>query len=213
LRPTVGPISGLTRTAERRLVRLQDLTAGLSQPLTPEICRLISYVTIEAANLWAQYSRCLFVSAALGARDATGQRIVAAPAPDVSHAIDQAVYAIYPHLRGVRRDWRRHEQPDWQNKGHLSAAVQYIGAAIWPDVDTALSYPTRVLTDLPTMRNFYAHKAERASVRAEALGPRYGVTRLGISPHELLCTPPVGSTDVLLNEWLADLAAIFGLMP
>jgi hypothetical protein len=172
---------------------------------------MISYVTIEAANLWAQYSLCLFLSAALGARDASGSRVVTTPAPDWSHAIDLAVHAVHPKLRGTRRPWTRLEQPDWQNKGHLAAAIQYIEAAIWPDVDAAVSYPSRVLADLPTMRNFYAHKSKRAASSASALGPHYGVTR-PMSPHDLLCTSPPGR-GILLNEWLADLAAILSLMP
>ncbi|MFL5962928.1 MAG: hypothetical protein ACJ757_08575 [Gaiellaceae bacterium] len=172
----------------------------------------MSYVMIEAANLWASYSRCLFISAALGARDSAGNRLVTTPAADESYAIDLAVHAIRPKLRGVRKTWSRQEQPDWQNKGHLAKAVKYIGAAIWPEVDAAVSYPSRVLQDLPTMRNFYAHKAERAAVSAMALGPRYGVTRR-MSPHDLLCTSPPGASDVLVNEWLADLQAIFSLMP
>jgi hypothetical protein len=212
LRLTVGRISGLTETAEARLERLQDLSAGLRQPVGPEDRRLLAYVTIEAANLWAQYSLCLFLSAALGARDSSGRRAVATPTLDVSHAIDLAVHAIHPKLRGISRPWSRMEQPDFQNKGVLAKALQYVGATIYPEVDAAVSYPTRVLADLPTMRNFYAHKAERAARTAAALGPRYGVTR-PLSPHELLCTQPPGRGDVLLNEWLADLAAIFSLMP
>jgi hypothetical protein len=212
LRPTLGRISRLTEAAEARLQRLQDLSAGLRQPLTPEHRRLLSYVTIEAANLWAQYSVCLFLSAALGAHDSDGNRVVANPASDISHASDLAVHAIHPKLRGIRRTWTRFEQPDFQNKGVLAKAMQYIGATIYADVDAAVSYPTRVLADLPTMRNFYAHKAERAARTAAALGPRYGITR-PMSPHELLCTPPPGRGGVLLNEWLADLAAIFSLMP
>lgn len=208
----MGRVSGLTETAQARLQRLRDLSAGVARPQTPTDRRILSYVTIEAANLWAQYSFCLFLSAAMGARDSSGNRVVANPAPNISRAIDLAVFAIHPKLRGVTRPWTRLEQPDFQNKGVLAKALQYIGATIYPDVDAAVSYPTRVLADLPTVRNFYAHKAELAAKKAAALGPRYGITR-PMSPHELLCTLPPGRGDLLLNEWLADLAAIFSLMP
>ncbi len=188
------------------------LSAGLKLPLDPAERRVLSYVTIEAANLWAQYSLCLFLSSALGARDPAGNRIVANPARDASHAIDLAVHALHPGLRGIRRQWGPTEQPDFQNKGHLARALAYIGATIYPEVDAAISYPTRVLSDLPTMRNFFAHKAERAARKASALGSHYGLTR-PMSPPVLLCTPPPGAGEVLLIEWLADLAAILSLMP
>jgi hypothetical protein len=192
--------------------RLRDLCVGLRFPLTPEKRRMISYVVIEAANLWAQYSRCVFLSAALGARDGGGQQIVLTRAPTRQRAEDLAVHALHSKLRTKTGPWLRYQQPDWQSRSHLLKALDYVGASIYGDVDRAVSYPTRVLTDLPTMRNFYAHKGERAADAARRLGPRYGITR-STSPHELLCTPPRGGGDVLLNEWLSDLSAIVGLMP
>lgn len=212
MRPTTGPINQLTQSAETRLARLRDLCDGLALPTTPPDRRLISYTVIEAANLWAAYSRCFFISAALGARDRTGQRIVAATAHSPSDAEDLAVHALHPKLRGKNGPWSRRDQPDWQNKGHLLRALDYVGATVYAPVDQALSYPTRVLADLPTMRNFYAHKAERAADPARKLGRHYGITRR-VSPPELLCTVPKSGGDALLNEWLDDLSAIIGLMP
>jgi hypothetical protein len=155
---------------------------------------------------------CLYLSSALGALDRNGRRIVATPAQSPSEAIDLAVHAVRPRLRGIRRPWRDYELPDFQNKGHLTQALGYIGATIYGDVDTATSYPTRVLLDLPTMRNFYAHKAERAARTASSLGSHYGLAQ-PLPPPVLLCTPPKGRADILVVEWLADLAAIFSLMP
>lgn len=212
MRPTVGPISNLTNTAEARLQRLRLLAASVGPPLTPASRRVLSYVTIESANLWAQYALCVFLSSAFGARDHNGRRIVSNPVPDQSHALDLAVYAIHPKLRGIRRSWNSSEMPDFQNKGHLALALGYIGATILPDVDVAVSYQTRVLSDLPTMRNFYAHKGERSARKASVLGTHYGLTR-ALPPSVLLCTPIPGRPDALLVEWLDDLAAILSLMP
>jgi len=212
VRPTVGQISTLTQAAQARLERLQTLSYALRSPLAPQDHRILSYVIIESANLWAQYSQCLFLSSALGALDRTGTRIVTTPVMNPSQAIDLAVHAVRPQLRGIQRPWKSHELPDFQNKGHLAQTLSYIGASIYEDVDRAVSYPTRVLLDLPTMRNFYAHKAERAARKASALGSHYGLNR-PMSPPLLLCTPPAGRVDILVVEWLADLAAILSLMP
>jgi len=62
------------------------------------------------------------------------------------------------------------------------------------------------------MRNFYAHKAERSATSARRLAAHYGITGV-LSPHELLCSPPTPRSDILINEWLADLLAILNLMP
>jgi len=212
MRPTVGPISSVTVIARGRLERLRALASRLVPPLAPEDRRLLSYVTIEAANLWAQYSRVFYFSMALGARDATGRRVVALPANDVESALDLAVYALRPNLAGTKRVWTKGELPDWQNKGHLARLVEIVGPVLWPEVDRAVSYSTRVLSDLPTMRNFYAHKAERAAKSARDLRRHYGITG-AVSPHELLCSRPAFGADLLINEWLADLSAILSLMP
>lgn len=212
VRPTKGPIDQVTRCADNRLARLRELCVGLTLPPTPPQRRLISYTVVEAANLWSTYSRCFFISAALGARDSTGQIIVAAAVRTPADAEDLAVHALHPKLRAKSGPWSRRDQPDWQNKGHMLKALNYVGASVYGSVDQAVSYPTRVLSDLPTMRNFYAHKAERAADPARKLGRHYGITRR-LSPPDLLCSVPKSGGDVLLNEWLADLSAIIQLMP
>ncbi|HJZ38355.1 MAG TPA: hypothetical protein VJ204_18950, partial [Solirubrobacterales bacterium] len=89
---------------------------------------------------------------------------------------------------------------------------QYIGASVYGDVETALSVQTRVLTDLPTMRNYFAHKAEDADSSARSLGPYYGLSAK-LRPEQLLCTVPLTGSDILVREWIADLTAILRRMP
>ena len=213
MRPTTGSISELTLTARRRLNRLHVLSVRLDDRVSSEDRRRISYIVIEAANLWAEYGRCLFLSCALGARDASGQPIVPQRVRTVDAALTLAVYAVRPKLRGTQQRWKRHQLPDFQNKGDLAKTIRYVQATVFPDVDLAISYQSRVLADLPTMRNFFAHKGESAARAARGLAPRYGLSRT-LAPEQLLCTVSnVGAGDILLREWLADLDAILGLMP
>jgi hypothetical protein len=212
VRPTTGPISDLTGRAEARLARLSELSQPLHAPVQPQDGRLIAYVVIEAANLWAQYSRCFFLSCALGARDGSGQLTAQTRAATVDGALTLAVHAVKPKLRGTTRPWSRRDLPDFQNKGQLAKTLKYIQASVSPQVDVALAYQSRVLSDLPTARNFFAHKAEDAANKARGLAPRYGITRVS-APETLLCTVPSSGADILLREWLADLTAILGLMP
>ena len=212
MRPTRSHVAWIAVAAEYRLMRLDQLATGIGTPLLPADRRTLSFVTIEAANLWAQFSRCLYLSAAFGARDPAGTPAVATPAASEEDAIDLAVYAVRPHLRGLKQAWTRRELPDFQNKGHLTKALQYVGATIFTDVETAVSYKSRVLWDLPTMRNFYAHKSREAALAAARLAPHYGITRR-LAPSELLCSVPPMAGDILLREWLADLRAILGMMP
>lgn len=212
MRPTTGYIAELTLTATRRLHRLMDLSLCLAAPVTPIDRRLIAYVTVEAANLWAQYSRCLYMSCAFGGRDASGVVTVSARANTADDALTWAVHALHPKLRGKSGGWRPGQLPDFQNKGSLRKTIGYLGATVFPDVDSALSVKTRVLADLPTARNYFAHKAERGARSARNLAPRYGLARRD-SIEDLLCAVPAGGSDILLREWLADVHAILGLMP
>lgn len=212
MRPTGGPVSHLTLSAQRRLARLVALASEVASPLNPEGRRTLSYVVIEAANLWSQYSRCYFLSIAIGATDATGRCTVVAPAASLLDAEDLAVHAIHPSQRSATGPWSRRWQPDWQSRKALLDSLRYVRSSLYADVDTALSLPTRVLLDLPTVRNFYAHKGQRAARSVTTIHRHYGITR-SMPPHELLCSVPPARSDSLLNEWLADLSAILGLMP
>jgi hypothetical protein len=213
LKPTTGALRLLTCAAEGRLDRLDLVVAGLGALVTPSDRRLLSYVVIEAANLWAQYSRCFYLSCALGARDDQGQSVVPARAATLDAALTLSVHAVRPAWRGSQRQWTTRDLPDFQNKGILAKTVRYVQATVSPDVDRALAYQSRVLTDLPPMRNFFAHKAERAANAARGLAPRYGHSRT-TPPESLLCAVPRGGGgDILVREWLADLRAILQLMP
>lgn len=212
MRPTRGPVSRLTSSAERRLLRLETLARAIRVPLDPADRRTLAFIAIEAANLWAQYSRCLYLSAAMGALDPAGRRTVSTPASNESDALDLAVYALRPKLRGTRKKWTRQELPDFQNKGHLTKTLKYIAASISPDVDAAVSYNSRVLFDLPTIRNFYAHKGLETAVAASSLARHYGITKR-LSPPALLFEVAPSAGDVLIREWLSDLTAILRLMP
>lgn len=212
MRPTTGSIQALSDTARARLDRLSVLAMALGGPIGPADRRLISYSVVEAANLWAGFSRCLFLSCALGARDASGNRIVSNRVPSVDAALTLAVHAVKPHLRRTNEQWTYNNLPDFQNKGQLAKTLLFIQASVYPSVDLALSYQSRVLSDLPTMRNFFAHKAERAARSARGIAPRYGLSR-NLAPEDLLCAVPPAGSDILLREWLADLEAILSLMP
>ncbi len=60
----------LARSADRRLVRLALLVQNIRPPCSESEARRIAFVTIEAANLWASFSRHLYLSSALGAYEA-----------------------------------------------------------------------------------------------------------------------------------------------
>lgn len=137
---------------------------------------------------------------------------MASPVSEIDEALTLAVYAVHPHLRGTNRAWKRRELPDFKNKGKLTETLQYVEASISSEVEAALSYQTRVLSDLPAMRNYFAHKAETAGASARRLAPRYGLSTT-LRPEQLLCTVPRSGGDILLREWIADLTAVFGLMP
>jgi hypothetical protein len=77
-------------------------------------------------------------------------------------------------------------------------------------VNRALGFQTRALTDLPTMRNFFAHKGDTAAKKARELRFRYGITRV-VAPPELLCQAAPGRPQPIICDWLDDLHTVIDL--
>lgn len=213
MRATGGSIVDLTEAAEKRALRLRLLLNGLTPPVTSEKQRLLSYVVIEGANLWAQFCRSFYLSTALRAKDSSNQPIRLGVSPtDMEHAITLAVHACKPHLQNRQGPFDVKDEPDWQNTGHWRRAIDNLQASNAGDVYRALGFQTRALRDLPVMRNFFAHKAALAAGKARALRSNYrGLPSRTLSPAEILCSFERGRPQPVVCDWMDDLHTVISL--
>jgi hypothetical protein len=171
--------------------------------------RIASYVVIEAANLWEGYCRSFYLSSALRAFETPGVRVTvtfATPIRTLQDALTVAVHRIDATTRGRQGPWSPSDEPDWPNKGHFRIALAHVGASNLPKVDRALGLLPSALNDLRTMRNYFAHKAERSASSVRRLPRNYRLTQV-THPMVFLFSPAPGrgaftAGEPVLFRWL-----------
>lgn len=203
MRPLRG-LPELSRVAERRLVRLQ--MAASTPPRAPEVEQLVAYCVLEAANLWSEYLRSLYLSIALGARDVSGVVIpIGLQRPlRVQDALTPAILGLRTNRSGPLPPWTHRDEPFWP--AQITRAVQTlrIPRLTIARVGNALSIGSRAPTDLRTCRSHYAHKTESTAKKVLALGASYQIATPS-RPSDILLAVQPGRPQNVLSDWLADL--------
>jgi len=196
---------------------LSSLADALSRPDDRLHDRTATYVSIEIANLWSCFVREHFLSCAVRqARTATGTSItygVTLP-PNNHDAILFALQVVDPNkFRSIRnrRPLRRRDEPNWFEPAAILRLANVLGWSIEGNIIAATSFPTTVFRDLPTIRNFYAHRSSETALKIKALARRsYGLTVT--HPNELTIVRWSGRTQNVLSEWADDLKEVCSLM-
>lgn len=210
MRPT-NHLDQLCRQASRRLLRLRSLVVTCRPPLKPEDHRALSYVTIEAWNLWAQYCRAYYLSTAFKAKDAQGSRVQRARTiASVDDALTVAIHCVRPKLRSRSGPWSHWDEPVWQKPSHFYKALDQFTPSNLATVRAALSYQTPVFREMQAARNYFAHKSENTAKLVRSLAPGYGAP-LTVRPAELLCLRGPGRPQAILVDWLDDLRTVIEL--
>jgi hypothetical protein len=203
--PTLG------KAADRRLLRLSLLVRDIHPAMTAEEARSLAFVTIEAANLWAAFSRTLYLSAATGAVDGGGQKVsTTVPISSVPNALTIAVHYFKPRLQAKSGPWSSRDEPDWQSPNVLLKALQLVGASNAEQVSAALSVPNDATRHLPTVRNFFAHRGETAAAKVRPLARQYSLGT-GLRPEELCSSRGPRRPQSILSDWISELRVLIDL--
>jgi len=89
------------------------------------------------------------------------------------------------------------DEPPWQDRNVFLKIVRRLGLSNEPSITAAVNASATTLANLPTIRNFYAHRNEDTAKKTAAVQLSYGVpgkmhltcflgTRLGVRPHAIL---------------------------
>lgn len=172
----------------------------------------ISYVTISALNVWSNICKWYYISCTLGTKSISGAHI-AAPGrlADANAAIGIAVRYYKPSARlQISGEWQGRDEPAW----HVpSVVIDVFGAASIPTqnhVKSSFSLGFTVFDDLPTFRNYFAHKNRETRALAMRKAPRYLI--VANKPSEVLAAAPVGRTDSLLETWIHELRTTLDML-
>lgn len=200
----------LTTSAYRRAIRLRILADPVRAPLVPEDRQLLTYIVIEAAVLWAEYSKAFFFSSAFNARDSQGGKVT--HTQSFRTADDVLAFAVSVARPDVTKtgNFTHRDHPDWQAPGVVRKLLHAMSASTLGSWQLGMGVQTRVTADLPVMRNFFAHKGEDSATRARRLRTHYGVTQQ-LTPWDLLSAAPSQLGQPILWSWLDDLALMIKL--
>jgi hypothetical protein len=211
----MGPVrqlARLQRLAAKRLVMLRTLVEQCAAPSTRKYDRIVSYVAIEALNLWTEFMRCYYLSCVLSGKRANGVRVKIATAGvrTVEDAINFAISCLRPYLKKVR-PWRRRDEPSWHDPNTLLRLSDALGYSNLTEVRAAFAYPTRAFQDLPTVRNFFAHRNEETARKAVNIARSYGLSTL-LRPSDILISIAPGRPQSVLSDWLDDIRYVIELL-
>jgi hypothetical protein len=196
----------LRKTATRRLARFKTEVEACPLPLSRANDRVIASATIEAANLWSATVRCFYVSCCLEVKRTSGPRvgIVTLGVNSPTEAINFAMATLKPTTPGGP-PWRRRDEPAWHETASLVKLMQALGSSNFPAVTSALSIRTRVFSDLPVFRNFFAHRSDDTAGRVRRIARGYRISP-NLRPAEILTAAIPGRPQRLLSDWLDDLS-------
>lgn len=203
-------LATLQKAACRRLEKLDELANDLafkrkeSTPLQLEAN--ICFLVIELLSTWSNFARSYYLSCAYGTKLASGTRVsLAGPSLNENQALGKVVQRRKPKTTpNADGSWNRKDEPGWNDPSVFLNACKDIGCSNIADIQAALSSGSRVFSDLPTFRNYYAHRNRHTCSAAVSLARLYGISPTG-SPSTILLTPSIGRSQVLILDWIDDL--------
>ena len=207
----------LRKSAARRSARLRRLVIDCqSLPHSPQRESGTAYSVLELHSLWYSFSRALFLSAALGARDGTGNRVqvTAIPRP---HTVEEALtpaIRLRPTYRTKSPPWNWRDEPRWSDPNELLKSLRAIGASNENRVSAGLSTATTVFAGLGPFRNFVAHRNADTNKRLEPVTRAYLIPSM--RPTEALLSAATVQGNLrpqsLLLDWIDEVVTIIELV-
>ena len=213
---TTTDLVKLQRTANRRFVLLQQRLIALRTPLSSLQQRELAITLIDAQNTWQLFVKYFFISSAIGARRASGQRAhagipgILTQGDAIAFAIKETRYQIYLK-KGATGAYKPLDEPGW----HLSWVLPKLARAAKLSNETqvlsAWSIPGQAIDHLLTARNFFAHRARHTALDLALLSRVYHVpasTRPALVPGE----PHPSSQFSIAFMWVAQLRSMVRLL-
>lgn len=193
----------------RKLRNMADMANRLSGA---ESERIISFVTIECLNLWANFSRAYFLSCTLLPIRESGLQVTLSN--HYVRSFDDAIYAALSKFKPYilrRGNWTRRDEPAWQDPNVLMGSCSEIGCSNLNNIQAAFSIQTKVFEHLPTFRNFYAHRNDYTAQKAKNIA-RYYTIIVHNHPSNILFSYAYGRPQILILDWIDDITTVVELL-
>lgn len=213
MRP-VSKLESLAETLCWRLNKLQVIANQIREKSNRYCTVKITYVVVESLSLWQLFCRTYYLSCILNnAHTANGRKVIHKCRNNLKEndAILEAVRIVKPAIFDKLDSSNLvapQNEPQWHNKGVLTKLASELSFSHIECIVDALSHPTRVMDDLPPIRNFYAHRSKKSATVVKSIAASiYGVHLLAHAT-DLVNKTLSGRQNPLLVDWLVDLRVI-----
>jgi hypothetical protein len=200
----------LNRSFTRRIAQLEAVADQIAGKSGHDIDRAVAFVTIEALSAWSGFAREFYLSCAfLHPKTMGGQHVSHHNASIVDerlallHSISELKGKTLTTVRIAARD-----EPAWHEKRALPNLSKSLACSNDNSVIIGFSYQTTFFDELPTMRNFYAHRSQGTAEKVLRVATkRYGAMAVS-HPNDLINIVFAGRVQTLIQEWLSDMRQI-----
>ena len=202
----------LERSALRnfeRLIRLSTMASAGSWDRVSE--DIVSYVAIEAQNTWGNFVRAYVLSCWRGVRLRSGAQVGIAPTFPPRTENEFLGWAINRYRKpknkvrpGPKGEYPSRDEPAWFKLQTLLDLVSDMGCSNEAEIRIAVSSKPTVFGQLPTFRNFFAHRNRFTQTDAVTAASSLGLPS-GLGPASALVYRPPTRSVSTLDEWLLDL--------
>ena len=204
-------VGELSRRSRLRLWALVQLAKGLRSAPFMVADRDVSFICIEALNIWAEFNRSYVLAAVRRTRTSSGT-LVQTSLPSNTRS-DAAMRYVIGRLRRKKPRGRitRRDEPTWHSRRALLGVGRIVALSNLAQLQAALALPSAAIDDLPTARNFYAHRNGETAAKVEKLMGRY-VMPTQVHPTEFLRKSALGRPASVLEDWLGELDDVVSAM-
>ena len=203
-KPVLGDLEDVF---QRQLLRLRwDVLLSQRCDTSRERERKISFAVINLQNAWTNFVRAFYLSCVFGARTKSAVRVRPSSVfPDANAAIGFAIRLFRPHASpNTFGQWHRRDEPVWHDPATLLRLSTNLGLQNDGKIQAAFSLNLYVFSDLPVVRNFFAHRNQSTEQAAQMASQHYGIIS-SLRPSRMLAANPLRRPQCLMLEWLDEL--------
>jgi hypothetical protein len=167
---------------------------------------IVAYVTIEALNAWAAFSKAFYLSCVINAKNESRSPVTVHPlGMSENDAVGHAILLFKRHaIPNSTGQWSRRDEPAWHDPNVLLQICKGAKCSQYAQIQAAFSLGQRVFHDLPVFRNFYGHRNRLSAAAAQNIAPRY-LLPTNLRPSELLLRSKPSAVSSILSEWIDEL--------
>lgn len=175
-----------------------------------ELVKFLTFFTLDLHNACKGFLRSYYVSSATGSWLSTGERSTSS----LGFCSEDEAINFAVRFKGQRGNgpWRMRDEPAWHDIGMFLAIMNSSGCTTAKGANAAWSIGTATMEHLTWARNYFAHRNRETALRVKALYGAYKVAST-TRPEELLVSRARARPQLVIEDWLDDLAAAIGLMP